>query len=67
MADDEHDDLDRIELGNGDSLAERIAEIGCDDASACSTDELRERLGLSPSYSPPPDAVLDENQTLEDL
>lgn len=33
-------------LGNGDTLAERLEEIDLDEDETCSTDEMRERLGL---------------------
>jgi len=34
------------ELGNGDTLAERLDAVDLDDDETCSTDELRERLDL---------------------
>jgi hypothetical protein len=34
------------ELGNGDTLAERLEALDLDEDQTCSTDELRERLDL---------------------
>ena len=34
------------ELGNGDSLSERLEAIDMDEVDTCSTEELRERLDL---------------------
>lgn len=43
----EHDaDKEDVTLGNGDSLAERLAEVDLDEDETCSTEELRERLDL---------------------
>lgn len=38
-------DLDE-ELGNGDTVAERVENINLDSEETCSTDEMREMLGL---------------------
>lgn len=35
-----------VELGNGDTLAERIERVDLDADATCSIDELRERLGV---------------------
>lgn len=35
-----------IELGNGDTLAERIEKVDLDADATCSIEELRERLGV---------------------
>ena len=37
---------DEIELGNGDTLEERIDEVDLEEDETCSTDEMRERLDL---------------------
>ncbi|WP_158598796.1 hypothetical protein [Haloarcula sp. Atlit-120R] len=41
----EHDDTG-AELGNGDTLAERLEDIDIDEDETCSSDEMRERLDL---------------------
>lgn len=35
-----------LNLGNGDSLSERLEALDLDETDTCSTEELRERLGL---------------------
>jgi hypothetical protein len=35
-----------VELGNDDTLAERLEALDLDEDETCSTDELRERLDL---------------------
>lgn len=40
----EHEE--EIELGNGDTLEERLEKLDLDEDEACSTDEMRERLDL---------------------
>lgn len=43
------DDFEEIGLANGDTLAERVEEIDLEDVDeddTCSTDEMRDRLGL---------------------
>lgn len=42
----EHEGEGEIELGNGDTLAERLEDVDVDEDETCSTDELRERLDL---------------------
>ena len=37
---------DDPELGNGDTVSERLKALDLDEADTCSTDELRERLDL---------------------
>ncbi len=39
------EDGDEIELGNGDTLAERVKALDLDEDETCSPDELRDRLG----------------------
>jgi len=41
------EDIDREErLANGDTLAERLEKVDVEESETCSTDEMRERLGL---------------------
>jgi hypothetical protein len=40
----EHEE--EAELGNGDTLEERLEEIDLDEDETCSTDEMRDRLDL---------------------
>jgi len=42
----ETDHDDDPELGNGDRLRERLENIDIESADTCSTDEMRELLGL---------------------
>jgi hypothetical protein len=42
----EEDSDDEPELANGDTLAERLAQLDLEEDDICSTDEMRERLGL---------------------
>lgn len=43
----EHDEeANDPELGNGDTLSERIEKLDLDDDETCSAEELRERLDL---------------------
>jgi len=37
---------DDPELGNGDTVSERLEKLDLEDADTCSTEELRERLDL---------------------
>jgi hypothetical protein len=49
MAAESVDDFEEIGLANGDTLAERVDDLDLDDLDeddTCSTDEMRERLGL---------------------
>jgi hypothetical protein len=34
------------ELGDGDTLEERLEDVDVEEDETCSTDEMRERLGL---------------------
>lgn len=43
QVDREHDDP---ELANGDSLSERVDAVNIEQEDTCSTDEMRELLGL---------------------
>lgn len=42
------EDPERILLGNGQTLSERVEQVDFDslDKGSCTTDELRDRLGL---------------------
>ena len=43
----EHDtDEEDAELGNGDTLAERLEKVDIESDETCSTEEMRKRLGL---------------------
>ena len=43
----EHDtDGEDVELGNGDTLAERLEKVDIESDETCSTEELRQRLDL---------------------
>jgi hypothetical protein len=43
----EHDtDGEDAELGNGDTLAERLEKVDIESDETCSTEELRQRLDL---------------------
>lgn len=44
-AETEEEPLDVV-LGNGDTLAERLEAVNLDEDDTCTTDEMRERLGL---------------------
>jgi hypothetical protein len=40
------EDGDEIDLGNGDTLAERLESLDLDEDETATADELRDRLGL---------------------
>lgn len=40
----EHEE--EAELGNGDTIEERLEAVGLDEDETCSTDEMRERFDL---------------------
>jgi hypothetical protein len=42
----ERDEDSEVELGNGDTLEERLEEVDVGEDDTCSTDEMRARLGL---------------------
>jgi len=44
MAVEHEEEEDDAELGNGDTLAERLEKVDVEDAETCSTEELRERV-----------------------
>jgi hypothetical protein len=49
MAVESDEEIDEEELANGDTVAERVETVDVDeleDDDTCSTDEMRERLGL---------------------
>lgn len=46
MAVEQGEDEDDVELGNGDTLAERLEKIDLENDESCSPEELRERLDL---------------------
>jgi len=39
-------DEEDAELGNGDTLAERLEKVDIESDETCSTEEMRKRLGL---------------------
>ena len=46
MAVERESEEEDAELGNGDTLAERLEKVDVETDETCSTEELRERLGL---------------------
>lgn len=42
----EHDEANDPELGNGDTLSERIEKLDLEADETCSADELRQRFDL---------------------
>jgi hypothetical protein len=46
MAADSKEQADDEILGNGDTLEERLDAVDLEDEETCSTEEMRERLGL---------------------
>lgn len=46
MAVEQDDEEDDVELGNGDTLAERLEDVDLDGDESCTPEELRERLDL---------------------
>lgn len=40
------EDEEEVELGDGETLEERLENVDLDEDETCSTDEMRERLGL---------------------
>ena len=46
MAVERDTDEEDAELGNGDTLAERLEKVDIESDETCSTEEMRKRLGL---------------------
>ena len=46
MAVEQDEDEDDVELGNGDTLAERLKKVDLEHDESCSPEELRDRLDL---------------------
>jgi len=46
MAVEHNTDGEDVELGNGDTLAERLEKVDIESDETCSTEELRQRLDL---------------------